>query len=230
MSKPRIITFDTEFCNLNANFGYLICGSWKVFGEKKIRSVISYKPWEDKKIVKKLCEVLTEADLIVTWYGTYCDLPYIQSRLLYHNLHPMPPVPHVDGWWIARKKMRLHSNRLDSVAGFLGLPQKVPVTTRQWTEAYMGKRSAIDYLKVRCEQDVKLTEQVYERIRPLLTTHPNLSLTVGAQTCPTCGTKDKLQRQGSRIARTRTVQRYQCQACGGWSQGKSEKVKGVVIR
>lgn len=142
----------------------------------------------------------------------------------------MPPVPHIDGWEIARSKLKLHSNRLASVSSFLDIEEKTPLNGPIWIKASAGDPSALKYVIKHCDQDVLVLEQAFERIRQLATTGPNLSLLVGQPGgCPRCGS-DKLQKRGYRIAVTQMYQRLQCQSCGAWSQGKSEKVKGIIAR
>ena len=126
--KARIILWDIESYNLNANFGYVLCVGWKVLGEKKVNviKISDYElfdrdPTNDREVVREARDVLTDADAWVTWYGGGFDEPFINSRLLNHGLSPMPPMgsAHIDGWKIARYKMTLNSNRLASVTAFL---------------------------------------------------------------------------------------------------------------
>jgi len=132
MSKPKVVLFDLECTNLNANFGYILCGSWKVLGEKKIHTatITDFPSFEkdctnDKHVVKAIADALEDADVWVTWYGQRFDVPFLQTRLMYHGNKPMPPVPHVDGWRIARYKMRLNSNRLATVSAFLEVEENL---------------------------------------------------------------------------------------------------------
>jgi uncharacterized protein YprB with RNaseH-like and TPR domain len=238
MAKPRVIAWDIEATNLNADWGYIICIGWKVVGEKKtnllkITDYDLYKkdPTNDKFLVAEASKILSEADVWTTWYGGGYDVPYVQSRLLKHKLPPMPPVPHVDGWKVARYKMKLSSNRLASVTGFLDLEDKTPVKSGIWAKAQAGDQKALGYIYKHCIQDVIVLEQVYNRIKALTTTHPNVNLANGKlNACPICGAVDTLVKRGYNLARTSKAQRYQCKGCGGWSHGKPIKTKGMEIR
>ena len=226
MPNPRIILWDLETTNLNADFGYIICGAYKVLGEKpvtliSIRNNHSNGVTNDKKVVEKLKKDLSSADMWVTWFGTYFDIPFLQSRLLYHGLSPMPPVPHVDGWYIAKKKLHIHSNRLASVSSFLGIEEKTKLDGPLWIAASAGDAKAQRYVEEHCVQDVKVLEQAYNRLKALTTTHPNvnLMLNMSGLRCPVCSSTD-LKKGGFRHMRTGRVQRYQCGKCHAWSQGK----------
>jgi len=243
VAKPRIILWDIETSNLVANFGYTLCAGWKVLGEKQVHVIkisdfplFKKEPTNDLEVVRTLREALTNADGWVTWYGSRFDEPYVNSRLLNHGLAPLPPMSgtHVDGWRIARFKMKLNSNRLASVSSFLGVEEKTALDGPTWIKAMAGHKPSLEYVYDHCRQDVVVLEQVYEKIKVLHTGHFNINLTIPNLTegdnCPRCGAKGKLQRRGFGFAHTSKHQRYQCQACGAWSRGKPERVSVVEVR
>lgn len=228
--RPKIIMWDLETTNLNANYGYILCGGWKELGvgKAKCKNITQFpqfkkKRTNDRDLVIHLRDVLSEADMWVTWYGSRFDVPYLNSRLLYHGEDPLPPIPHIDGWRVARWKMKLNSNRLQSVTQFLGLEEKTPILPQMWIDAMAGDRRAIRYVVEHCLQDVVVLEQVYERIKPLITDHPNVNMVTGTpRACPVCGSIS-IQKRGWNVAKVRRSQRYHCQACGAWSRGRPEK-------
>lgn len=159
-------------------------------------------------------------------HNTYFDVPYLNSRLLRHNLPPLPPVPHLDGWKVARYKLKLNSNRLQSVTSFLGLEDKTPLDGPTWVKAMAGHRKSIKYVVEHCRQDCEVLQQVYERLKPLAQGHPNLNLFQGTtHACPRCGSLD-LQCRGKQVTTTQTYQRFQCQSCGGWSRARAADPRG----
>lgn len=249
----RIVAWDLECSNLNANFGHLICGGMKDIGKGGVfvRSLTDYDDFKstrpnDKRLAKELRDKLSEADVWVTWYGLRFDVPFLNTRLLYHGLDPLPPIPHVDGWRVARYQMRLNSNRLETVSNFLGIAEKTPLKGPTWEYASAGDEASIRYVIKHCKQDVIVLEQAYQRLLPFISGHPNVALaggevTLGAgqggrtpqgrgaisaaaanrrATCPKCGSS-RIQARGWSIARSRRSRRYQCQGCGGWSTGPS---------
>lgn len=236
----RILLWDLETSNLNANFGFIISASYKWLGEDKVHTVRIDKSkgynkdrTNDKEIVEHLGEVISQADMMVTHYGKRFDFPYLQTRRMVHGLDPLPPVAHVDTWWIARYRMKLNSNRLDTLARFLGCAvQKTAVSGPHWVRAMAGHKDAIDYVVDHGEKDVLVLEEVYLQIRPLFENHPNVTLPdgpPGKHLCPRCGS-DKLQKRGWTIARVARRQRYQCTSCGSWSSGRPVRVEGVEVR
>lgn len=241
-SKPRIILFDIEATNLNANIGHILCVGWKVYGDKKI-NVIKIDDYtlfdedctDDYAVVKETGEVLSEGDAFVTWYGTRFDVPYINSRLIYHGLPLLPHMTaanHIDGWRTARYKMKLNSNRLATVSAFFGAEEKTPINWRTWARAAAGHRPSLGYVYRHCRQDINVLEQVYEKIRALDHQHFNVNLiSKRLDACPRCGAPPtKLQHRGWNYAHASKKRRYQCTACGGWSSGPPVMVKNADVK
>lgn len=235
MKKPKIILWDIETSNLNANFGFILCIGWKYYGAKKVNliKISDYKDafkkdcTNDYHVVKEAKKVLEQADGWVTHYGQRFDEPYLNSRLLYHGLSPLPPMgrAHIDTWRIMRYKMKLNSNRLNSATAFFNLEEKTPVSGPMWIKAIAGDKKALKYVYEHCKQDIVVLEQAYDKLKPLHTTHFNINLATGVKdACPRCGEVGFLQKRGFQYAATTRKQRYQCQACGGWSTGKSENL------
>ena len=243
MANGPIILWDIECTNLNANFGYILSVAGKALGEKKIESFdvskySSYQgdPTNDKKLVKEAGDYLATAGAWVTWYGARFDVPFINSRRIHHGLTPLPPIPHIDGWRIAKYKMAMNSNRLASVSSFLQVQEKTPLDGPTWIKASAGNKAALKYVVKHNVQDVVVLEEVYNKIKPLITTGPNVSLLESGSTrnqrvqlCPICSSP-RLQKRGANITTTGSRQRFQCQACGGWSMGRTIREAGLEAR
>lgn len=236
-NKAKIILWDIECTNLSSNFGYVLCISWKELGEKKVHTIkitdsptFSQDPTNDKYVVEKAAEALSKADIWIYHYGSKFDRNYVNSRLLYHGLNPMPPIPDIDTWRVARYKLKLNSNRLQTLTSFFGFEDKTPLDGPTWIKAMAGHKPSIKYVVQHCEQDVRVLEQVYNKIKVLAPKHPNVN-TVSGKTdgCPVCG-ESALHKRGFSIAHTSKTQRYQCSSCGSWSRGRPVRVEGIEVR
>ena len=229
--------FDIETTNLNANYGYVLCVAWKHLGERSIHYVsidqsksFAKDPTNDADVVFRASKELAKSDIVCGWYSSRFDWPFLQSRLLTHGLPTMPPIPHVDLWRTAKYQMRLNSNRLASVAEFLGLEEKTPIRSREWIRAMAGKRQSLKYVIDHCKQDIVVLEQAYRKMRPLMKGHPNVNLVDPKESaCPVCGS-DAIQRRAFMIASVTRTQRYHCQSCGAWSRGRPERAMEIQIR
>jgi len=241
--QAKIIIWDLETTNLSGNFGYILCGAWKVYGKRGIHVVsiadtktFERDPTNDKLLCKALLKSLEGADMWVAHFGKWFDRTMMNTRLLGHGLTPLPPIPLIDTWRISKDNLKLNSNRLDTITKWLGVEEKTPLDGKTWIKAMAGHKPSIRYVIQHCKQDVLVLEQVYEKIRCLSTNHPNVNLvhdeTDGTgpvlEKCPICG-QAKLQRRGKSPTRTRWYQRYQCQNCGGWSKGPGQKHPTEII-
>lgn len=234
-NKARVIAWDLETTNLNADFGYILSACWCDLSApgRKIKTIRidDYKGYKkdrtnDKQLCAELANDLSEADVFVTWYGDRFDIPYLNTRLLWHGLDVLPPIPSVDGWRAARNHLKLSSNRLANISEFLDVDRKTPVVGWQWVRAGAGHEDALDYIVEHNQKDVLVLGQVYDLIRPVIKNHPNINLVehIGVKRavdtpCPICSS-DHVQSRGYRVAKSRRSVRYQCQVCGSWFQGK----------
>lgn len=224
MSKdPRILLFDIETTHLKADFGTLLCFGFKWFGESKVEvpSIADFSAWKkdptnDKGLVKAAAEVLSSADMWVTYYGKGFDVKYLNSKLLEHDLPVLPNIPHVDLFYTVRGNLALSRKSLANVSYFLKLDAtKTPVEGRIWKRAMVGHEDSLRYIIRHCRSDVLVLEEAYLKLRPLVRTHPRVR---GFGPCRFCGSEE-LQRRGRVInALKKEKQRVVCKECGGWDQ------------
>lgn len=202
----------------------ILCVCWKELGRPSIGSlsVSPDKPRDDKSLCREIRDILAQADVLVAHNGNDFDVKVLNARLLYHGLKPLPQIPLVDTKLVAKNKFRFTSNRLDYLGAFLGLGRKKKTTFKLWLDILNGKQGALNYMIRYCKQDVRLEEKVYLKLRPFMTNHPNQRLYSSMSDCPICG-KGPLTSQGYRYTRTTKRQRFQCKACGGWSQGETRE-------
>lgn len=222
----RIIAWDIEASNLSADFGIVLCvGSKDVEGKKpQVLNILDYASRDgdlikaEKALLRDVSAHLLEADVWLTHFGTWYDIPFINSRLIYHNLPILPTnFPHVDTWKISKNHLKLRNNRLITISEHLGTKdEKNAIRPEQWIRALGGHRPSMDYIVEHCRRDVLVLEQAYLRLRPLMNNHPNRRFFDEKNGCPTCGSQ-RVQRRGYYRTPTREYPRVQCQDCGKWS-------------
>jgi len=233
-TPAKVLIWDIETTNLEANFGTILAIGYKYLGLPKVvvRDITEFPGWrsdpsDDSKLVKAIYPVLAGADMWVTYYGEATggrrgfDEPYIVSKLLEHHLPVLPNIPHVDVYKIARKYLKLHSRRLGVVGEFLGVKtHKTEVLATVWKRARVGHGPSIKYVVDHCQKDVLLLEQVYLRLRAYAWDHPRIN---GAYPCRKCG--GTVQHRGHAITRAKgRQQRVQCASCGGWENRPAKEV------
>jgi uncharacterized protein YprB with RNaseH-like and TPR domain len=223
--KTKILIWDIETTHLKADFGTVLCIGYKWLGDRKthVITITDFPNWkkdvtDDSRIFKAFYPILIEADMWVTYFGTGFDRKYIQSKLLEHRLDFLPNSPHVDLFYAVKGNMNLSRKSLQTVGLFLGCKaEKSPVSGKVWKKAMVGDEASIDYVRSHCLADVKLTEEVYLRLRPLVRQHPRVS---DLGSCRVCGS-NRLTLQGRYIAVTSgPANRVKCMDCGAWDRRK----------
>ncbi len=224
----RILAFDIEASSLNADFGVILTFGYKYVGRGTVR-VLCLPPGPDllraeRQLLQQIRPILLDTDVWLTHYGTRYDVPMINSRLLYHRLAPLPPLPHIDTWRVAKTQLKLHSNRLLAVQTHLQLPvSKNAIRPEAWLRALGGHRPSLRTIATHNRRDVLVLEAAYLRLRSVIRPHPTRSVFDPAAGCPTCGSP-RLQRRGVHVTRTRTYHRYACQVCGTWSRQAADRL------
>lgn len=203
-----------------AQDGGTICVGVKWAGERKV-TVLS--EWEHgySGMIAETHRLISEADAVCTYNGARFDIPKLMGCFLLEGLAPPPPPTQLD-IYLAVRKLGLICNKLDYVAPLLGFGAKVKHEGLQmWIDVMAGDPKAQRRMAKYCAGDVRLLEQVYERVKPYVHNHPHLH-SGGALQCGSCGSQ-RTQSRGVRRTRASFIQRYQCQACGSWFDGKRTK-------
>ena len=234
--NPRVLLFDIETTDLDADFGNMIAFGYRWLGEKKahVLSLLDFAEVckscrrvdavDDRPLVRAARTILSQADMWITWYGKLFDHRYLNTRGIDARFPPLPPIAHVDLYWTARSHLKLSSNRLASVQDFLRLKtKKTAVSKRMWRRAQAGHVPSIHYVVRHCAHDVNCLGEAYMILRPFVRQHPRLNQGTG---CRVCGAT-QLIKQGVRVTVMKGPQiRLQCRTCGHWEQRTA--LKGEV--
>lgn len=224
MSKPNIMIFDIESSGLKGDFANAFCLGYMTHGDAHAKTVSTLdvvRPCrachrvdtaQDDKLMKLVHRALSSADMWVTWYGKGFDWKFLNTRILEAGLPPLPDVPHVDLFYTAKHKLALTSNRLANVQEFLKLKTaKTQLTKRIWRRAQAGHVPDIKYIIDHCEKDVKVLDEAYQVLKPLIRQHPKFS----SEGCAACqGEMTPGRRVMSLLKRPQA--RHQCKECGRW--------------
>jgi DNA polymerase elongation subunit (family B) len=195
----------------------VLCWAAKWLGEKKVHFSSVYET-TPIKMIKEIHKLINEADAIITYNGKRFDMPTLNKEFLIHKLPPPSPYKDIDLINTARGKFKFASNKLDYIAQVLGIGMK---TSHQgmplWIECMAKNPKAWKLMKRYNINDVKLTEEVYDRLKGWINIHPNHNILSEGIVCPNCG-GNHLQKRGTSLALTKVWQRVQCQDCGKWSK------------
>ena len=239
--KPKILLVDIETAPATAYVwrlfdenigidqlitpGRIICWGAKWHGQRPV--FYADERGGAKKMFLAIHALMSEADAIVTYNGDKFDLPKLNGAFIEYGLPPLPPATSIDLLKTVRK-MGAQSNKLAFIAPHLRIGDKVKTEGfRLWAECLAGSKKAWDKMKRYNAQDVRLLGPLYDILLPHIKNHPYLGGTRPEEralhNCPRCQSQ-KSQSRGYRRTKMFLIQRIQCLGCGGWYEGKREKV------
>jgi DNA polymerase III epsilon subunit-like protein len=76
-------------------------------------------------MIKAFLKVMAQADEIVAHNGDRFDLKWLRTRALLHGLDVMPSPKTIDTLKWAKRYFNFNSNKLDYIAKYLGVGQKM---------------------------------------------------------------------------------------------------------
>lgn len=230
--QPKLLVFDIETTNLEANRGHILCAAAKWVGSDKVytwridetpgygQTPASYT--DDSAIVRPLVALAAEADAVIAYYGGYgkFDVPYVNTRAIIHGLAPFPELTVIDPFETSKRVLKLSRNSMATVAFTLGLQkQKTHVGWEIWQRAQYGDKEAIDMILKYNINDVEVLEELYLAIRPLIRNHPYVARPIEDgvldpnHQCPACASYNS-KKDGTRRTKSFLVHRRHCNSCG----------------
>lgn len=178
----------------------------------------------EEDAIRTLYSLLDEAEVVVTHNGKSFDIPVINTRAMLLGFRPASPFRQVDTFLEAKKRFRFTMNSLAYLAEFLDCTPKDQHKEfpgfELWKECMNGNPAAWKELVKYNVQDVITLEEVYLRMRPWMSTHPNVNLyeDTSRPRCPKCG--GEVVKRGYAYTLVNTYQRYRCKECGGWCRSR----------
>ena len=191
-----------------------ICYKWEDSKE------VGYLTWDskqcDKKMLQKFIEVANSADELVAHNGDKFDLAWIRTRCLFHRIPVFPVYTTIDTLKLSRSKFKFNSNKLDYIAKYLGMGEKIKTEFGLWKAIVLNKdKDAMDKMVKYCQQDVKLLEKVYKELSTHIFAKTHYGVIFGEDrgTCPECGSDD-LWRMSNRVTASGVKKiQFQCKTC-----------------
>jgi DNA polymerase elongation subunit (family B) len=249
-SEPRIILWDLETLpdlrevmkvipnlgeypglTLKASINSIICFGYKIVGDKQAKCLNAwdYANWkrdvnDDSKLVKDIYDILIDADVVVTHNGKRFDWKFLQTRLMKHNLPPLPRILHIDTCAESKKNLFMFNNRLNTLAKFLTSEEKLENGGWQlWVDVVQRKPAAMKLMTQYCKQDVETLHAVFKRMLPMVNGMPNYNTfkEIEQDVCANCGST-RVQKMGFRTTKTAIFQRLRCLDCGTTMSKASE--------
>jgi hypothetical protein len=198
---------------------------WK--GSKKVYFYSEFHSGQ-RAMLTAAHELLSEADVVVTYNGKGYDIPNLNREFVLAKMVPPAPFMHVDLLQTIRRKFRFASTKLAHVTKQLGLNTKVENGGHMlWVRCMAGDPKAWAIMRRYNRQDVVILEELHDRVLPWTVGQPNSRLMFG-DGCPVCGSEE-LVKEGFAYTSLGKYQRFHCRDCGGWSKS-SRREDGTTVR
>lgn len=199
----------------------IICICYKWEDEKEV----SYLTWDknqcDKKMLQEFIKVANTSDELIGHNGDKFDLTWIRTRCLLHKIDMFPTYKTIDTLKVSRSKFRFNSNRLNYIAQYLGIGQKIKTEFSLWKDIVLHKnKKAMAKMVKYCQEDVRLLEKVHKELNKHIYNKTHFGVVFGQDksSCVECGSDD-LKISATRITLSGTkYKQYQCKTCGKYQQ------------
>ncbi len=179
----------------------------------------------DKALLKGMWELLNEADIVITQFGTGFDSPKLNARFIMQGIQPPSHYQHLDTYRIAKRVFAFTSNKLEYLTDKLCVKykklahKKFPGMTL-WNECRKGNKDAWAEMKKYNIHDVLSTEELYIKLRAWAPeTMAKAFVPDTLRDCAVCGACGSVYGNGTRMIKSKRYQRLTCNKCGSWSKG-----------
>lgn len=190
--------------------------------------------WHDaKKVIfsreiEHAWNLLHAADVVVHYNGRRFDIPHLNTQFALRGWPAPSPFKQVDLLSVVKTRFKFPSNKLQYVSTALGLAGKAETGGFElWKGCMANDAEAWKKMERYNKQDVKVTEQLYDKLLPWINNHPSHALYNLTLCCPTCGSTDFMKR-GFAYTAVSKFQQYNCLSCGKYFRDTS-RIEGVPI-
>ena len=179
MTKNDEIYLDIETSSLDADSGMTVAIGYAIGqDEPQIMFVESFD--EERKVVYEIFQKIKNRK-IITFNGTYFDVPFLIARGLKYNLY-LPKIEIIDLYIWARTFLRLQSRRFHEICLFYEI-QHEEISGKEVNELFIkamsGDRNGKERIVSHLKQDIVALQKFHQKIMPLLENYP-----------PPCSTDD----------------------------------------
>jgi len=206
--------------------GGMICFAAKWLGSDEIAFYSDFSDGHES-MVRAAFEMLSEADIVVTYNGDRYDIKRLNNEFLLNGLGKPKPFHSIDLYKVNKKQFDLPSRKLDYIAQASGVGAKVANSGFDlWVRCMANDPEAWAEMEEYNRGDITVTEALYVKLLPWLTNIPHRGMWADDEVCPYCGHAERTEK-GETTTLNQTYPLFQCENCEGWSRGT--KTMGTVI-
>lgn len=201
---------------------FMLCWSAKWLFDSKVYSD-TLTPSEalkkdDSRISKSIWKMVDEADIIIAHNWDSFDIKKMNVRFIKHWMLMPSPYITIDTLKVAKKVFKMTSNKLNYLCRFLWLNVKVDTGWFElWRKCILWDKKSLRLMSEYCDNDVRILEDLYMRLRPYINNHPNLNLYSNSEdwVCRNCWS-EKIKWWKKYHTPHSHYKAGQCQECWAW--------------
>jgi len=166
----KIGYFDIETTGFDADFSAVLSWAIKEKGGETKTFVITkedlFNGLEDKRVVEAFVNELNSYGIIIGYYSTNFDLPFMRSKALHYGLEfpSYGDLFHWDLFYTVKSKLKLSRNSLDAACDFLNISGKTPLRREVWRKARYGDPKALKEVVAHNIGDVEILEILHDKL------------------------------------------------------------------
>lgn len=207
----------------DVNIGYeniieerkIICIAYKWEDQENV-DCFYWQNGDDKKMIQRFIEVMNQADEVIGHNGDKFDIRWLRTRCIYHDIEMFPDYQSLDTLKKAKSGFLFNSNKLDYIAQFLGVGEKLDTNGfGLWKKVMSGDEKALKKMVDYCCNDVEILERVYKKLSKYIKPSLHVGVLNGGykHSCPHCGNeKSKRNKTSTTVSGLKRFQ-MKCSGC-----------------
>jgi len=172
MSRDTEIYLDIETSSLDADSGMVVAIGYAI-GEKEPEIMFVKSFDEEKAVIDHIFRRIKDRR-IITFNGTYFDIPFLIARGLRYDL-PFPKIEIIDLYTWAKKFLKLQSRRFHEICMFYNIFHE-DISGKEVNELFIkamsGDGKAKERIMSHLHQDIKALQSFHHKILPVLANYP----------------------------------------------------------
>lgn len=173
---------------------------------------------QDRSILGGIWDLFEQADIVIAHNAQKFDVRKLKSRWILNDFKPPAPYQVIDTLKESRKHFAHSSHKLDFLQMKFRQTRKIPTNYELWQRCVNHDADALVEMQTYNKQDVFALEELYLKIRPWITSHPNLGVyDLGDAVCAYCG-HGEFEWVGHYYTPAGRYRTKRCKSCGGFSR------------
>jgi uncharacterized protein YprB with RNaseH-like and TPR domain len=163
---------DIECSNLSADIGQIVAMGIIKDNKKEVRFVEDLE--DEKEVLNWLKKELEDCELVVSWYGSKFDIPFVVTRAVINNidLSKLLKIPSLDVCEFCKKNLLFSKNNLSDISKVLDIPKNREIGGKDILKLYLkairGDKKAKEEIIKHCLDDLEALEKIFKKLEPYL--------------------------------------------------------------